>query len=225
MQYLGEICAAQRSRGLFWQDKNHVKPRKEIQKRSFWRRFFSSFLSLLKEKRPPEAKRGKCPAPGRGISLHHFWERKYPVGDKSVPPHTARKGMCARETLVGFPLRVQSKAALARPGFLHCKKPRAEEHAKKITTRKGGDFWSGRRGSNSLPRPWQGRALPDELRPQTQGELYRIFPGLSTLHFHIVKISSAIPAGSPPFPHRPRGRSSPSSSCRPGPRGPTPRSA
>ena len=30
-------------------------------------------------------------------------------------------------------------------------------------------FWSGRRGSNSLPRPWQGRALPDELRPQTQG--------------------------------------------------------
>ena len=28
-------------------------------------------------------------------------------------------------------------------------------------------LWSGRRGSNSLPRPWQGRALPDELRPQT----------------------------------------------------------
>ena len=27
-------------------------------------------------------------------------------------------------------------------------------------------LWSGRRGSNSLPRPWQGRALPDELRPQ-----------------------------------------------------------
>ena len=55
MQHLGEVYAAQRSRGLFLQDKNHVKPRKEIQKRSFWRRFFSSFLSLLKEKRPPEA--------------------------------------------------------------------------------------------------------------------------------------------------------------------------
>ena len=27
-------------------------------------------------------------------------------------------------------------------------------------------FWSGRRGSNSLPPPWQGGALPDELRPQ-----------------------------------------------------------
>ena len=58
MQHLGEICMAQRSRGKSKQNKNHVKPRKEIQKRSFWRRFFSSFLSLLKEKRPPEAKRG-----------------------------------------------------------------------------------------------------------------------------------------------------------------------
>ena len=27
--------------------------------------------------------------------------------------------------------------------------------------------WSGRRGSNSLPPPWQGGALPDELRPHT----------------------------------------------------------
>ena len=55
MQHLGGVYAARRSRGLFWQDKYHAKPRKEIQKRSFWRRFFSSFLSLLKEKRPPEA--------------------------------------------------------------------------------------------------------------------------------------------------------------------------
>ena len=27
--------------------------------------------------------------------------------------------------------------------------------------------WSGRRDSNSLPPPWQGGALPNELRPQT----------------------------------------------------------
>ena len=26
--------------------------------------------------------------------------------------------------------------------------------------------WSGLRGSNSLPPPWQGGALPDELKPQ-----------------------------------------------------------
>ena len=55
MQHLGEIYAAQRSRGKDRQDMRRVKARKEIQKRSFWRRFFSSFLSLLKEKRPPEA--------------------------------------------------------------------------------------------------------------------------------------------------------------------------
>ena len=42
----------------------------------------------------------------------------------------------------------------------------AEAHTKK-TPPVGWCFWSGRRGSNSLPRPWQGRALPDELRPQT----------------------------------------------------------
>ena len=29
--------------------------------------------------------------------------------------------------------------------------------------------WSGRRGSNSLPPPWQGGALPDELRPHIRG--------------------------------------------------------
>ena len=27
-------------------------------------------------------------------------------------------------------------------------------------------IWSGLRGSNSLPPPWQGGALPDELKPQ-----------------------------------------------------------
>ena len=57
MQHLGEVCMAQRSRGKSRQDTRRVKARKEIQKRSFWRRFFSSFLSLLKEKRPPEAKK------------------------------------------------------------------------------------------------------------------------------------------------------------------------
>ena len=39
----------------------------------------------------------------------------------------------------------------------------------KKTTPKGGLIWSGRRGSNSLPPPWQGGALPDELRPHING--------------------------------------------------------
>ena len=64
MQYLGEICTAWRSRVKSKQDEQQVKARKEIQKRSFWRRFFSSFLSLLKEKRPPEAKRTPGHWPG-----------------------------------------------------------------------------------------------------------------------------------------------------------------
>ena len=60
MQHLGEICWAICSRGKNKRDKRRVKARKEIQKRSFWRRFFSSFLSLLKEKRPSETKRTDC---------------------------------------------------------------------------------------------------------------------------------------------------------------------
>ena len=45
--------------------------------------------------------------------------------------------------------------------------------------------WSGRRGSNSLPRPWQGRALPDELRPQAAPLLQRLWclrPGSNRRH-------------------------------------------
>ena len=49
----------------------------------------------------------------------------------------------------------------------------------------GVSSWSGRRGSNSLPRPWQGRALPDELRPQTAPLLQRLWclrPGSNRRH-------------------------------------------
>ena len=35
--------------------------------------------------------------------------------------------------------------------------------------------WSGRRGSNSLPPPWQGGALPDELRPRNDAYYSRPF--------------------------------------------------
>ena len=76
-----------------------------------------------------------------------------------------------RGSVRGKPLRVSPLAFSQRPRLrgpvFAEQKLQAEEHAKKITTLQGGDFWSGRRGSNSLPRPWQGRALPDELRPQT----------------------------------------------------------
>ena len=41
-------------------------------------------------------------------------------------------------------------------------------------------FWSGLRDSNSLPSPWQGDALPDELNPQLQNQLYRYLSVLSS---------------------------------------------
>ena len=37
-------------------------------------------------------------------------------------------------------------------------------------------IWSGRRGSNSLPPPWQGGALPDELRPHIRCVYPRTLP-------------------------------------------------
>ena len=43
--------------------------------------------------------------------------------------------------------------------------------------------WSGLRDSNSLPPPWQGGALPDELNPQTIVLLYPAGTGLSSPFF------------------------------------------
>ena len=40
-------------------------------------------------------------------------------------------------------------------------------------------IWSGRRGSNSLPPPWQGGALPDELRPHIRCVYPRTLPFLN----------------------------------------------
>ena len=42
-------------------------------------------------------------------------------------------------------------------------------------------YWSGLRDSNSLPPPWQGGALPDELNPQTIVLLYPAGASLSSL--------------------------------------------
>ena len=44
-------------------------------------------------------------------------------------------------------------------------------------------YWSGLRDSNSLPPPWQGGALPDELNPQTIVLLYPAGAGLSSPFF------------------------------------------
>ena len=98
----------------------------------------------------------------------------------SAPLHIARKGECEGETFAGFPTRVQSSAR--RRPLLRSK----SAAPKKKDTHVGVFlFWSGRRGSNSLPRPWQGRALPDELRPQAAPLLQRLWclrPGSNRRH-------------------------------------------
>ena len=48
-----------------------------------------------------------------------------------------------------------------------CKKETQKSHRLCISASTMASCWSGRRGSNSLPPPWQGGALPDELRPHT----------------------------------------------------------
>ena len=64
-----------------------------------------------------------------------------------------------------------------------------ESRAKILQTKKAqGEMpcafcWSGLRDSNSLPPPWQGGALPDELNPQTIVLLYSAGAGLSSPFF------------------------------------------
>ena len=50
-----------------------------------------------------------------------------------------------------------------------CKKETQKSHRLCISASTMASCWSGRRGSNSLPPPWQGGALPDELRPHING--------------------------------------------------------
>ena len=75
-------------------------------------------------------------------------------------PHTARKGMCARETFAGFPLHVQSKAAAGGPDFCFAKISSPIARTNK-TTPKGWFCWCERwdlnphdltnTGTSSLP--------------------------------------------------------------------------
>ena len=96
-------------------------------------------------------------------------------------PYTSQgRGSVRGKPLTGSPTRVQSSAR--RRPLLRSK----SAAPKKKDTHVGVFlFWSGRRGSNSLPRPWQGRALPDELRPQAAPLLQRLWclrPGSNRRH-------------------------------------------
>ena len=55
-------------------------------------------------------------------------------------------------------------------------------------------LWSGRRGSNSLPPPWQGGALPDELRPQRTRRIIAEFRELSSFFSKFIQeFSQSLP--------------------------------
>ena len=57
---------------------------------------------------------------------------------------------------------LRKRGAADIPGNCHTKQ---KSHRFCISASTMASYWSGRRGSNSLPPPWQGGALPDELRP------------------------------------------------------------
>ena len=57
---------------------------------------------------------------------------------------------------------LRKRGAADIPGNRHTKQ---KSHRFCISASTMASYWSGRRGSNSLPPPWQGGALPDELRP------------------------------------------------------------
>ena len=67
-------------------------------------------------------------------------------------------------------------------------RPRAISIDRSRTKKKSDDrshrfsFWSGLRGSNPPPRPWQGRALPNELNPHRWYSYRRRFPHNDTYY-------------------------------------------
>ena len=67
----------------------------------------------------------------------------------------------------------EGESHLGEPSSFRIFKNHSKKEEKKscdLRMKNGHDFrareWSGLRGSNPPPRPWQGRALPNELNPQ-----------------------------------------------------------
>ena len=126
-------------------------------------------------------------------------KRRAPRLARRLPPPT-RTRPCRQSTgLSASPLR-GDRAFLASS-------PR-----KKIldTQRVSSIFWSGRRGSNSLPRPWQGRALPDELRPRNGIDYSASHRCCQPrIYYFTVNLPAPFPPGRgplpafPPFPRSP----------------------
>ena len=61
-------------------------------------------------------------------------------------------------------------------------------HMKKAETNPAEKSWSGLRGSNPRPQPWQGCALPTALSPRTRGIIYASSRLSASINFKIVKL-------------------------------------
>ena len=215
---------------------------------------FCDCLQVLLPALPPTARKGECegetfagfptrvqsPARRRPILRSKIAAPKkydHPKGGRIFLERATRLELASRHPANGIAIRRNPASPLNLTRFAQVEAassnlPAAFQKENTILT-DGVSFWSGRRGSNSLPRPWQGRALPDELRPQTQGGLYRIFCGLSTLHFRFARKNQnqgpkalSTPSISPPRRcFQCWDRSSPSSPSCPVRPAPAPRSA
>ena len=78
--------------------------------------------------------------------------------------------------------------SLLRNGLFESLIPQPKNKKRRSTRLLLSLLWSGLRDSNSLPSPWQGDALPDELNPQLQNQLYRYLSVLSRPKFIFDKL-------------------------------------
>ena len=110
----------------------------------------------------------------------------------ALQTHFHRWGRYGKRQLQRHFLRKRGAAGIPGHHFI-----KQKSHRFCISASTMASYWSGRRGSNSLPPPWQGGALPDELRPQIplwragrsrrRRLLYRSFRLLSTTNLHFLK--------------------------------------
>ena len=78
----------------------------------------------------------------------------------ALQTHFHRWGRYGKRQLQRHFLRKRGAAGIPGHHFI-----KQKSHRFCISASTMASYWSGRRGSNSLPPPWQGGALPDELRP------------------------------------------------------------
>ena len=111
---------------------------------------------------PPRGTKGRRPTVGRR-------HRSRWCGGGASEVLETQFGKAGGPTVPNNPKRSQvhhwshARGASARPRRCDRAVPAGEPAAERG---EGGEEWSGRRDSNSRHRPWEGRALPTELRPQ-----------------------------------------------------------